>query len=67
MLDSARAGAPRSLGRLDRRVRGVELRDGGERWAGKGVGKAVANVNGEIAEALRGAGAAEQGRRSTAP
>jgi enolase len=38
----------------------VELRDGGERWGGKGVSKAVANVNGEIAEALTGARAAEQ-------
>jgi enolase len=32
----------------------LELRDGGEAWLGKGVGKAVANVNGEIAAALRG-------------
>ncbi len=39
----------------------VELRDGGERWAGKGVTRAVANVNGEIAQALTGARAAEQG------
>jgi enolase len=39
----------------------VELRDGGEGWVGKGVGKAVANVNGEIAKALTGARAAEQG------
>ena len=38
----------------------VELRDGGADWGGKGVGKAVANVNGEIAEALTGARAAEQ-------
>jgi enolase len=38
----------------------VELRDGGEEWGGKGVSKAVANVNGEIAEALTGARAAEQ-------
>jgi enolase len=38
----------------------VELRDGGEEWGGKGVGKAVGNVNGEIAEALTGARAAEQ-------
>ena len=30
----------------------VELRDGGERWNGKGVGQAVSNVNGEIAERL---------------
>ena len=39
----------------------VELRDGGDAWAGKGVSQAVANVNGEIAEALKGARAAEQG------
>jgi enolase len=39
----------------------VELRDGGDAWAGKGVSRAVANVNGEIAAALRGARAAEQG------
>jgi enolase len=39
----------------------VELRDGGEQWVGKGVSKAVANVNGEIAAALTGARAAEQG------
>ena len=38
----------------------VELRDGGDAWAGKGVAKAVGNVNGEIAEALIGARAAEQ-------
>jgi enolase 1/2/3 len=39
----------------------VELRDGGDAWAGKGVLRAVANVNGEIAAALTGARAAEQG------
>jgi enolase len=39
----------------------VELRDGGERWAGKGVARAVGNVNGEIAAALKGARATEQG------
>jgi enolase len=39
----------------------VELRDGGDAWGGKGVSDAVANVNGEIAEALTGARAAEQG------
>jgi len=38
----------------------TELRDGGERWQGKGVTRAVANVNGEIAEALTGADASEQ-------
>jgi enolase len=39
----------------------VELRDGGEEYGGKGVSKAVAAVNGEIAEALTGARAADQG------
>ena len=38
----------------------VELRDGGDAWVGKGVGQAVANVNGEIAETLNGAVAADQ-------
>jgi enolase len=32
----------------------TELRDGGTRWTGKGVAKAVGNVNGEIAEAIVG-------------
>ena len=32
----------------------VELRDGGGAWSGKGVSKAVANVNGEIADAIVG-------------
>src|SRR3954468_12279959 len=39
----------------------VELRDGGDRWAGKGVTQAVGHVNGEIAQALTGARASEQG------
>jgi enolase len=38
----------------------VELRDGGDAWAGKGVSRAVANVNGEIAEAVTGIDAADQ-------
>jgi enolase len=38
----------------------TELRDGGERWMGKGVTRAVANVDGEIAQALRGLEAREQ-------
>src|SRR3954449_1392653 len=38
----------------------VELRDGGDRWNGKGVTKAVANVNGELAEALHGRDATDQ-------
>ena len=38
----------------------VELRDGGDDWNGKGVSKAVANVNGELAEAVRGLDASDQ-------
>jgi enolase len=38
----------------------VELRDGGTAWGGKGVGNAVANVNGEIADAVRGRDAGDQ-------
>jgi enolase len=37
-----------------------ELRDGGERWQGKGVEHAVANANGEIAQALTGMDASDQ-------
>ena len=32
----------------------TELRDGGDAWLGKGVTKAVGNVNGEIGEAVHG-------------
>ena len=38
----------------------VELRDGGPAWGGKGVTQAVANVNGEIAEAIVGLDPEEQ-------
>jgi enolase len=38
----------------------VELRDGGETWLGKGVSRAVSNVNGEINEALEGFEASDQ-------
>jgi enolase len=38
----------------------TELRDGGDAWGGKGVTRAVANVNGEIADAIRGADALDQ-------
>jgi enolase len=40
----------------------VELRDGGAAFSGKGVGQAVANVNGPLREAVLGAEAAEQER-----
>jgi enolase len=38
----------------------VELRDGGDRYGGKGVSRAVDHVNGEIREALIGFDATEQ-------
>jgi enolase len=38
----------------------VELRDGGEAYGGKGVTRAVANVTGEIAEAVHGLDAGDQ-------
>ena len=38
----------------------VELRDGGERYGGKGVRTAVTNVNGEIADAVGGLEALDQ-------
>ena len=38
----------------------TELRDGGDAWAGKGVGQAVDNVNDAIAKALTGARATDQ-------
>ena len=38
----------------------TELRDGGDEWMGKGVGKAVSNVNGEIAAAVTGLDSGDQ-------
>jgi enolase len=38
----------------------TELRDGGTRWGGKGVERAVASVDGEIADAITGMEASEQ-------
>ena len=38
----------------------VELRDGGDAFGGKGVGQAVANVNGELAAAVAGLDATDQ-------
>jgi len=42
------------------RFEAVELRDGGPRWQGKGVARAVANARGEIAEAVTGIEASDQ-------
>ena len=61
VLDSGASGlAAVPSGASTGEFEAVELRDGGEPWGGKGVGQAAANVNGEIAEALTGARAAEQ-------
>src|ERR1700735_1802556 len=38
----------------------TELRDGGKAYGGKGVTRAVANVNGEIARELTGSDASDQ-------
>jgi enolase 1/2/3 len=38
----------------------VELRDGGDRYGGKGVSQAVAHVNGEIAQVVEGMDALDQ-------
>ena len=43
----------------------VELRDGGDRFGGKGVLAAVGHVNGEIRDAILGLDAADQRARST--
>jgi enolase len=42
------------------RFEAVELRDGGAPWGGKGVTRAVGNVEGELAAALAGLDAADQ-------
>ncbi|HEY8082966.1 MAG TPA: phosphopyruvate hydratase [Solirubrobacterales bacterium] len=61
VLDSgARGMAAVPSGASTGEFEAVELRDGGDTWAGKGVSKAVANVNGEIAAALKGADARDQ-------
>jgi enolase len=54
-----RAGVP--SGASTGEFEATELRDGGEQWAGKGVTRAVHHVNDEIARALEGARATEQG------
>ncbi len=54
----ARAAVPSGASTGSREA--VELRDGGSRLSGKGVKKAVANVNAEIAGAVKGLDAADQ-------
>jgi enolase len=61
LLDSGhlgRASVPSGASTGQREA--LELRDGGPEFGGKGVGRAVANVNDEIAQAIRGRDAADQ-------
>ncbi len=61
LLDSgARGRAIAPSGASTGQREAVELRDGGDRFSGKGVQRAVANVNGEIAEGVRGLDALDQ-------
>ena len=61
VLDSgARGRAAVPSGASTGEFEATELRDGGDSWAGKGVGKAVEAVNQTIAKALVGARAADQ-------
>jgi enolase len=56
----ARGRASVPSGASTGRFEAVELRDGGPAYGGKAVTKAVENVNGEIASAVRGLDAADQ-------
>jgi len=56
LVDGSRGRAAVPSGASTGTHEAVELRDGGVAWSGKGVGRAVANVNGEIADALVGPG-----------
>ena len=60
LRSGARGRAAVPSGASTGRFEAVELRDGGPRWQGKGVGRAVANARGEIAEAVTGIDASEQ-------
>ncbi len=61
MLDSGAVGrAAVPSGASTGEYEAVELRDGGQRFGGKGVQTAVGYVNGEIAETLEGVDALEQ-------
>jgi len=60
-LDSGASGrAMVPSGASTGRFEAVELRDGGPAWGGKGVSMAVANVNTELAEVVRGRDASDQ-------
>jgi enolase len=61
MLDSGARGRAIAPSGASTGIReAVELRDGGDRFGGKGVLHAVANVNGDIADAVEGLDALDQ-------
>ena len=60
LLSGARGRAAVPSGASTGAHEAVELRDGGERYGGKGVRTAVDHVNGEIRDALVGTDAADQ-------
>ncbi len=62
LLSGARGRATVPSGASTGAYEAVELRDGGDRYDGKGVRQAVANVNGEIRDAVIGTDASDQRR-----
>ena len=60
LRSGARGRAAVPSGASTGRFEAVELRDGGTRWQGKGVARAVANARGEIAQAVTGIEASDQ-------
>jgi len=60
LVSGARGRAAVPSGASTGKFEAVELRDGGEAYGGKSVGRAVANVNGELAAAATGLDADEQ-------
>jgi enolase len=60
LVDGSRGRAAVPSGASTGAHEAVELRDGGDEYGGKSVHEAVANVEGEIADALRGLSAADQ-------
>jgi enolase len=60
LLSGARGRAAVPSGASTGAHEAVELRDGGDRYGGRGVRQAVANVNGEIGDAVIGLDAADQ-------
>src|SRR3954452_12106461 len=60
LRSGASCRAPVPSGASTGEFEAVELRDGGAAWNGKGVSKAVGNVNGELAQTLHGFDATDQ-------